>query len=147
MDAKAVIRDLLARIDIGVLATSGPEGPLCSLMAFAAVRPDCLVMATLPGTRKWRNITADPRVSLLVDDRDTAKSRNTVQALTLTGRHEPPSPTDRQTGLALLGQRHPHLHELLAAPGVECIRLQVASYLLLTGPTEAVYLTDAGNPG
>ncbi|MHC1789040.1 pyridoxamine 5'-phosphate oxidase family protein [Solidesulfovibrio sp.] len=142
MQAKNIIRTLLARTDIGVLATSGPEGPLSSLMAYVAIGPDCLIMATLPGTRKWRNITADPRLAFLVDDRDTAESRSAVQALTLGGRHEPPSPAERQAGLALLGQRHPHLAGLLAAPDVACIRLRVASYLLLRGPSEAVFLTD-----
>ena len=142
MDAKTVIRELLARADMGVMATNGPDGPLCSLMAFATIRPDCLIMATLPDTRKWRNLVADPRLSLLVDNRDTATSRETVTALTLAGRHEPPSAADRQAGLAVLRQRHPHLENLLASPDVACIRLRVASYLLLTGPTESVFLTD-----
>ncbi|MFP5258761.1 MAG: pyridoxamine 5'-phosphate oxidase family protein [Acidobacteriota bacterium] len=142
MDAKVVIRELLARSDMGVMATSGPDGPLCSLMAFAAIDPDCLVMATLPDSRKWRNILADPRLSLLVDNRDTAVSREAIRALTLSGRHEPPSPAERQAGLAVLRQRHPHLEGLFATPDVACIRLRVASYLLLTGPVEARFLTD-----
>lgn len=145
METKAIIRELLARADIGVLATSGSEGPLCSLMAFAALRPDLLVMATLPDTRKWRNIVADPRLSLLVDDRDTASDRSAIHALTLAGRHEPPSPATRQAGLALLQSRHPHLTPLLETAEVALIVLQIASALLLTGPSKAVYLTDLGN--
>jgi hypothetical protein len=148
MEPKAIIRDMLARADIGVLATSGPEGPLCSLMAFAALRPDQLIMATLPDTRKGRNIAADPRLSLLVDDRDTAGNRGTIKAVTLAGRHEPPSPATRQAGLALLQLRHPHLAALLETAGVELICMRITSALLLNGPTEAVYLThpeaDAG---
>lgn len=142
MEAKAIIRELLVRADTGVLATTGPEGPLCSLMAFATLRPGCLVMATLPDTRKWRNIAADPRLSLLVDDRVTASTRSTIKAVTLTGRHEPPSLATRQAGLSLLQGRHPHLTPLLETAGVELIGLQITSYLLLNGPTEAVYLTD-----
>lgn len=146
MNAAAAIRQLLADASLGVLATVGPEGPLTSLMAFAVESPSRLVMATLPDTRKWRNILADPRISLLVDDRETAVGRGSVRALTLAGRHEPAAEAQRQAGLALLGRRHPHLAGLLARPEVALIGLDVASYLLLTGPTEAVYLTSLDEP-
>lgn len=146
MEAAAAIRQLLASASLGVLATAGPEGPLTSLMAFAVESPSRLVMATLPDTRKWRNILADPRISLLVDDRETALDRGSVHALTLAGRHGPGTEAQRQAGLTLLGRRHPHLAGLLARPEVALIRLQVVSYLLLTGPAEAAYLTSLDEP-
>ena len=142
MHTAAAIRQLLADLSMGVLATAGPEGPLTSLMAFAVESPSHLVMATLPDTRKWRNILADPRISLLVDDRETALDRGSVRALTLAGRHETGTQTQRQAGFDVLGRRHPHLVGLLARSEVALIRLRVASYLLLTGPTDATYLTS-----
>ncbi len=142
MHAAAAIRQLLANASLGVLATAGPEGPLTSLMAFAVESPSRLVMATLPDTRKWRNMLADPRISLLVDDRETALDRGSLRALTLAGRHEPGTEAQRQAGFHVLGRRHPHLAGLLARPEVALIRLQVTSYLLLTGPTDAAYLTS-----
>lgn len=146
MNAAAAIRQLLANASIGVLATAGPEGPLTSLMAFAVESPSRLVMATLPDTRKWRNILAEPRISLLVDDRETALDRGSVRALTLAGRHEPGTEAQRQAGFNVLGHRHPHLAGLLARPGIALIRLQITSYLLLTGPTDAAYLTSLDEP-
>lgn len=146
MNAAAAIRQLLADATMGVLATAGPEGPLTSLMAFAVESPSCLVMATLPDTRKWRNMLADPRISLLVDDRETALDRGSVRALTLAGRHEPGTEAQRQAGFDVLGRRHPHLAGLLARPEIAFIRLQVTSYLLLTGPTDAAYLTSLDEP-
>jgi hypothetical protein len=146
MNAAAAIRQLLADATMGVLATAGPEGPLTSLMAFAVEGPSRLVMATLPDTRKWRNMLADPRISLLIDDRETALDRGSVRALTLAGRHEPGTQAQRQAGFEALGRRHPHLAGLLARPEIALIRLQVTSYLLLAGPTEAVYLTNLDEP-
>lgn len=146
MNAAAAIWQLLANASIGVLATAGPEGPLTSLMAFAVESPSRLVMATLPDTRKWRNILAEPRISLLVDDRETALDRGSVRALTLAGRHEPGTEAQRQAGFNVLGRRHPHLAGLLARPGIALIRLQITSYLLLTGPTDAAYLTSLDEP-
>jgi len=146
MHAAAAIRQLLANASLGVLATAGPEGPLTSLMAFAVESPSRLVMATLPDTRKWRNMLGDPRISLLIDDRETARDRGSVRALTLAGRHEPGTEAQRQAGFHVLGRRHPHLAGLLARPEIALIRLQVASYLLLTGPTEAAYLTSLDEP-
>lgn len=143
MDNKTAARNLLRRSDLGVLATASPQGPLCSLMAFAMDEAfGHLFLATVPDSRKWRNIEADPRISLLVDDRTEVRDPERITALTICGRHEPPTPEDRAFGLDRLRRRHGCLAPLLDRPDVVLIRMRPQSFLLLHGPVAAVYFTE-----
>ena len=63
------LRKLLDGQRLGVLATQDAAGPYTSLLAFAVDADGGVLFCTARDSRKWRNLQADPRVALLIDDR------------------------------------------------------------------------------
>jgi len=135
--------ELLTGNNLLVLATTGPEGPHTSLMAYVASEDGREVyLATARDSRKWANIQFDSRVSLLIDDRagTLPQDRRTISALTVTGVHVPLDDGPEAEGLrARLLSRHPGLAVFLNRPDGQLIRVRVQSYLLLSGPNDAFH--------
>jgi hypothetical protein len=142
------------------LATCGVEGegcaPHCSLMAFCAA-PDCgeFWLATLTETRKWRNLAANPRASLLLtnlsaddlpaddlpDDDRGAGGGEPALALTVAAKAEPfASPADEAEARRRLLAKHPQLASFLALQAVAMLRLKAVSFQLLSGPTDVFFI-------
>ena len=130
---------LLREKSVCVLATVAAGRPHCSLMAYAVndAATD-MYLATLRTTRKYRNIEANPAVSLLVDTREAPQP----SALTIEGACRPlaAGPERDQARVRLLG-RHPDLAALLDDPGGEILKVRITSFLLLKGLTEAHRVT------
>lgn len=128
------VRSLLDSQAQGVLATQHDRQPYTSLMAFA-VTPDLhrIVFATYRATRKYANLQANPRASLLVDNR-TSKSadyQNTV-AITAQG-------TVREVDLAQHGEllqlylrKHPQLSDFVSATDCVLLQLEVDSFYVVS---------------
>lgn len=131
--------DLLRAADMLVLATAGPDGPHTSLMACAAdAQGREVALAMDAGSRKWTNLAAEPRVSLLVDDRQRHEERGNVSALTVSGRVVPPDQGEGDhRAVERLLAKHPHLSVFLDAPSGRVVRVRGQRILLLSGPTEA----------
>ncbi len=128
-----------------VLATSQDNQPHTSLMGFAPSE-DCTTffMATYRNTNKFANLQTNPEVSLLLDDRGThpEKDRRETTALTVHGRAEILEDLEQCRAVAgLLHQRLPHLQDFLAGPDLAFIAVQAVDFLLLRGPTDAIFET------
>lgn len=139
----AEMKQLVKEKGICVMATLAGGKPHCSLMAYAANDEGTeIYMATLRSTKKFRNITENPAVSLLVDTREEASHRSTARALTIEGvclRVE----DDRKKHWArdrLLG-KHPHIEEFVTNSDCEILCVKIQSFLLLKGLTEAYFAT------
>jgi Uncharacterized stress protein (general stress protein 26) len=81
---RARARELVGESGLCVLATSGPEGPHLSLMSYLAEEDGWTIyLLTKRGSRKHRNMEADSRASLLIDDREShgREGRGGVAAL------------------------------------------------------------------
>lgn len=139
-------RDILEMIESNrfcVLATVSETGPHCSLMSYAASGEGTeLCMATDRNTKKYRNLSANPSVSLLIDSRaDSAGDGGAAaRALTVTGtvrRHleEPGKNAAREA----LCRRHPDLKDFLAGSSVEVIVVKINSLQLLDGITDSYF--------
>ena len=123
---------------ICVLATIAGDKPYCSLMAYAT-NPECteIYMATHRATKKFRNLAANAAVSLLIDTRESAP-RSQAQALTVEGVCTPvEDPSETAAVRSLLLAVHPHLGQFLAHPECALLRVEIQSFLLLRGLTEA----------
>jgi nitroimidazol reductase NimA-like FMN-containing flavoprotein (pyridoxamine 5'-phosphate oxidase superfamily) len=135
--------------DICVLATAGADGPHTSLMAYAGSGDYRVIyLATPRNTRKYRNLCAQPRVSLMVDTRDK-DPRGEVKALTIDGAADEIRDAAEADSVrnVLLG-RHPHLQSLLEQPDIAFIRVVIAAVQMLSGPLEAGYVRfPAGDAG
>lgn len=121
------IAALLAAQPLASLGTSEGGSPYLSLVAIAAERPAVLYFATTRATRKWANLTADPRVSLLVDNRSGRTADfHEATAATGVGTAAECAGDEAARGRELLLARHPHLREFLSAPStaVMCVRIE-----------------------
>jgi len=140
-----VMQSLITERGTCVLATASENKPHCSLMAY--VSDDTggeLYMATQRETTKYRNLSANPWVSLLIDTRRevTGGERLSAKALTISGRFQSLAGTSKYpVARAKLLDRHPHLQRFLEDPDVEVFAIKAESFLLLVGLTEAYFET------
>ena len=132
-DVKNVLEDLLNSQPLGVLATQGDGQPYTNLVAFTFSQDlQSLFFATTQSTRKFANLSADPRVSMLVDNRTNNPSDFLwAKAVTVTGKAEK---IDKEKEVeiteAYLG-KHPYLRDFLVSPSCALIRIRVETYYLV----------------
>jgi nitroimidazol reductase NimA-like FMN-containing flavoprotein (pyridoxamine 5'-phosphate oxidase superfamily) len=112
----------------GVLATSDKGKPYTSLIAFA-LTPDrhTLIFATPKATSKYENISSEPAVSILLDNRSQdAEDIHRAQAVTLLGTAKDVI-TDVQKAeyRTLLLERHPELAAFIDEPGTSLIAVSL----------------------
>ena len=125
-----------------VLATISGSKPYCSLMAYATDE-ECrgVYMATQRGTKKFRNLTENAAVSLLIDTRETLP-RSQAQALTVEGVCAPiDEPALKDRARSRLLEKNPQLMDFLAHPECVLLRVEITSFLLINGLTEAHHAT------
>lgn len=135
------MKALVKRKDTCVLATVSKNNPHCSLMAYVTDN-DCreIYMVTNRQTTKFRNLSANPSVSLLIDTREehTGINRRDAQALTVSGvYHEIRDENKKARIRGKLIENHPHIKGLMDMPDTEIFCVRVASFLLLDGVSEA----------
>ena len=139
------MRDLVKRKDICVLATVAENKPHCSLMAYV-VDDDCreIYMVTGRETTKFKNLTDNPLVSLLIDTREehAGNLRPEAQALTVSGMFERIGDEKQKRNIERkLLEKHPHLSAILEDEGSEIFCIKVQSFLLLDGLLKAHFET------
>jgi nitroimidazol reductase NimA-like FMN-containing flavoprotein (pyridoxamine 5'-phosphate oxidase superfamily) len=142
MDLSDHIKFLVMGRHTCVLATVDGDQPYCSLMNYA-VDEACrdFYMITLKHTKKYRNLLANPRVSLMVDTRDI-EPISVSQALTVEGLFEPLKDDDRQKWvLDKFISINPSLHDFIVHPDAAILRIRACSFLLLQGLSDAHYMT------
>jgi len=137
------MKDLLRTHDMCVLATTAAQRPHCSLMAYVCDDAARYVyMVTFRDSVKFRNLSQNPEVSLLVDTREThgKERRGETKALTAGGIYEPiASPVQRAEARSRLLGVHPHLEVFLQSDAAEIIAVRLTSLLLMDGLTDATF--------
>ncbi len=130
-----LLQDLFASQRLAVLGTCENGQPYASLVAFA-VSADLrgLLFVTSRTTRKYRNLKADNRVSMLMDNRSNhIGDFSQGMAVTALGTAEELSSEERAAGLTLFLAKHPALQEFAASPSSALVRVGVRSYYLVRG--------------
>ena len=134
IDIRPTLRALLQSQRFAVLATDDHGQPFTSLMAFAATEDlRHLVVLTEQTTRKYANLRSNPRVALLIDDREN-KGSDTEESVVVTAIGEAQE-LDRDAGAPLLGlflARHPYLAAFADSPSCAIVRVNVSSYQLVS---------------
>jgi len=133
-DFKDVLKDLFDSQPLAVLATQGDGQPYTNLVAFSSSKNfRSLFFATTQSTRKFANLSAEPRVSMLVDNRTNNPSDfRWAKAVTATGTAEK---IDKEKELETVGrylEKHPHLKDFLASPSCALIKIKVENYYLVS---------------
>jgi heme iron utilization protein len=148
MDGNASkVRKMMAEQRFGVLCTAQPDGqPYTSLVAVVASEDlGQVAFATLRATRKFDNISSEPRVALLLDDRANQPS-DLLQAATLTvlGTTHELKGNERDRWTTALLSRHATLGDFLRSPDCAVVVIEVARLLLVTNFQQIVELLVSG---
>jgi len=119
---------------LAVLATHNKGQPYGSLVAFAAAQDlNYLVFSTTRSTRKFTNLSADPRVAMVIDNRSNHPSDlRFARAVTATGRAEEIPKDASEHLLKAYLNKHPHLEDFVTSPSCALIRIRVEVYYLVT---------------
>lgn len=130
---KKLLKDLFSSQPLAVLATQGDGQPYGNLVAFAATEDlKGLLFATARGTRKFANITIDPRVAMVMDTRTNKKADfQRAVAVTATGIVEEVESAERDHLLKLYLLKHPHLKKFVKSPNSAFLRVKVDNYYVV----------------
>ena len=128
------VRTLLDSQIQAVLATQHNRRPYTSLMAFAATADlRRIVFATYRATRKYANLLANPRASLLIDNRCNAETdyRHAV-AISAQGVVREVDAARRADLRQLYLSKHPWLLDFVAADDCVLLQLDVECYYVVS---------------
>jgi nitroimidazol reductase NimA-like FMN-containing flavoprotein (pyridoxamine 5'-phosphate oxidase superfamily) len=132
-ELEQLIRDLFESQKLAVLATQNKGQPYANLIAFAASdNLKSLYFVTGRATRKYANIEADARVTVLIDNRSNQDSDfSQAAAVTATGRAKEVVASKRDEVLAIYLGKHPMLEEFVRSPSCALLRVEVETYYLV----------------
>ena len=133
-EMREIVQSLLNSQRLAVLSTLMSGRPYSNLIAFA-ITDDLkdIFFATTRATRKFANLTAEPRVSLLMDNRSNQETDfGEASALTVLGTAEEVLGTDREEYQQLYLKKHPYLEDFVTAPTCALIRVKVEKFIMVT---------------
>jgi nitroimidazol reductase NimA-like FMN-containing flavoprotein (pyridoxamine 5'-phosphate oxidase superfamily) len=123
-----------------VLATIVDSKPYCSLMAYVTNNACTeIYMVTHRQTQKFKNLAANPAVSLMFDNRDTSP-RTAARAMTVEGVFQKITDSTKELEVRRkLLSAHPYLSQFMGNPEAEVFQINIKSFLLLDGLTRASF--------
>jgi nitroimidazol reductase NimA-like FMN-containing flavoprotein (pyridoxamine 5'-phosphate oxidase superfamily) len=132
---KRLLKDLFSSQPLAVLATQSNGQPYGNLVAFVATEDlRSLLFATARGTRKFANITTDPKVAMVMDSRTNQRADfQKAVAVTATGMVEEVESSERDHLLKLYLSKHPHLKKFVKSPTSALLRVKVDTYYVVKG--------------
>lgn len=130
---RRTLGDLLSSQRVGVLATQCEGQPHCNLVAYSFTERLDLLFATPRATRKYENLAADDRVSVLIDNRsdDDLDFKGAIAA-TVTGRALEVTGKERESLRNIYLAKHPQLGDFLAEPTTAFMKVEVDTYYLVS---------------
>mgnify|MGYP006294399443 CR=1 FL=1 len=132
-NTRLALENLLKSQNLAVLATHNHGQPYTSLVAFAGSEDlKALYFVTGQATRKYANLTGDPRAAMMIDNRSNAPADIAdAMAATATGSVDIISENERIELLYIYLQKHPHLAGFAKSPSTRLIRLNVCCYYVV----------------
>ncbi|MBU1568653.1 MAG: pyridoxamine 5'-phosphate oxidase family protein [Proteobacteria bacterium] len=129
-----ILQELCCNQPLAVLATAAGSAPYANLVAVAfALNLHHLFFATSRDTRKWHNLSSNPQVSLLIDNRSNqVEDFSKAAAATIIGTVKELNEADREEGQKLYLAKHPHLTEFIAAPDCALFKVTIERIYLVT---------------
>jgi nitroimidazol reductase NimA-like FMN-containing flavoprotein (pyridoxamine 5'-phosphate oxidase superfamily) len=133
-EIRSQIQKLLDSQLLAVLATQKNGQPYSNLIAFACVENlKTLLFATPRPTRKYSNLSGEPRVSLLVDNRSNlANDFYQASAVTVIGEAKETNEGDLKIYRPLYIARHPYLESFVTSPSTSLIKVTVKRYIMVS---------------
>jgi nitroimidazol reductase NimA-like FMN-containing flavoprotein (pyridoxamine 5'-phosphate oxidase superfamily) len=138
-----IMKDIVKRNDLCVLATVSGGKPHCSLMSYISDDEGLeIYLVSHKQTRKYTNLMENPTVSLLIDTREEEKGQRRIyiKALTVIGEFQKIKDPEKEN---LIREKflkfHPHLTDFINESGVEIFSIRIKSFQLLDGVKNAFY--------
>ena len=130
---KEFVKELFASQRLGVLATQGREQPYGSLVAFMGTADlKHLVFATPRATRKYVNISKNPRAAMVIDNRSNRETDfHQAAAVTATGIVKEVERSEKRSLLKLYLSGHPYLKDFVSSPTCALLRMDVETYYVV----------------
>ena len=130
---RQALGELLSSQHLAVLATHMDGQPYCSLVGFAGSSDfRSLIFATARSTRKFENLTSDPRVAVMIDSRSNRDSDfHEAVAVTAVGQVREVPKTARSRHLRRYLAKHPHLKEFVASQSCALLVVKVRKYVIV----------------
>lgn len=127
------ILNLLDSQLLAALATQRQGQPYVNLIAFAHTDDlATLVFATPRPTRKFANLMAEPRVSLMVDSRSNSETDfHETSAVTILGEVHKIEKEDLAYYKSLYLKRYPYLEHFVNSPTTALLKVWVKHYILV----------------
>ncbi len=129
-----MLRALLDSQRLSVVATQMQDVPYASLVAFAASDDlRTIFFVTSRATTKYRNLSANPNVALLIDSRThSVEDFSTGTAVTVVGKATEIPGNEAGEVITRFVSKHPHLEGFVKSPSTAICRVDVATYYLVT---------------
>ena len=128
-----LIRELFESQKLAVLGTQNQGQPYANLVAYAPSDDlKSLYFVTARATRKYANIEADARVTVLIDNRSNQDSDfSQAAAVTATGTAKEVVDSERDVVLTTYLAKHPMLKDFVQSPSCALLQIRVETYYLV----------------
>lgn len=130
-EEQKLFRKLCTQQKFAVVATQNDTEAYTSLVAFSATKDlSCLIFATLRQTRKFTNIKKNPKISMLIDNRENLSSdvKNAISITVVGTAYE--IKDDIQRFIDILLKKHPYLTEFIQNKNCALIGLSVENFFI-----------------
>lgn len=116
-----------------VLASFDGQYPYCSLMSFyLEPKHNALYLVTSRKTYKYKNITAHPRVSLLIDNRSNdPRDVENAYAITIIGDVEELTPVEEAAIRPRYQEKHPLLTDFVSDETSAILKIKIRRYIMV----------------
>jgi len=130
---KKFLKDLFSSQRLAVLATQSKRQPYGNLVAFMATDDlKHLLFATTRATRKYANISRNPRIAMVVDNRSNQEADfHQAAAVTATGVVKEVEGEEKKPLLRLYLSKHPYLKDFVSSPTCALLRMNVETYYVV----------------
>jgi len=127
------LKDLFSSQRLAVLATQSRKQPYGNLVAFMATNDlKHLLFATTRATRKYANISSNPRIAMVVDNRSNREADfHQAAAVTATGVVKEIEGPEKNRFQKLYLAKHPYLKEFVSSPTCALLRMDVETYYVV----------------
>lgn len=137
------VKNMILENNLCVLSTCNNDLPNSSLMQYIC-NENCtkIYVITLKDSTKYQNIERNPRVSLLIDTRDSISSKTEpIKSLTVYGKAEAIEDYESfKNILNMIVKKHKNLTQISENVNCMVIEIRAEKFLLLDGVNESRYM-------
>ncbi len=134
-EIKSQVKQLCDSQSLAALSTCCEDQPYGSLVGFVA--SNCLkeiIFATLDNTSKFENIKNNPKVALLVDNRNNkAEDFEEAASVTAVGKAEIIEPDQKDLHAEFLLEKLPELKEFVEMEHCVLVAVAIEKYVMVNG--------------